>query len=332
MLAILQSFLTESGKKIIKKIIMGTLLEKRNISAKQNKAFSTTIVPPAGYKLGHIHIVDSTGAESEIDVPTAQEFSYLLTLPLPPQSIDVCLLANTVGNGLKFDGVNDYVQTPHSSVFNFGTGSFSASFWVSTSSIRTAVFYSKYVNPTIGGFSFILWNDRKIAISLSNSNGQYCVATTNSFLYNINTLYNFTFQRNGNIIEIYVNGVLVSNTNTFYGSILNVNQINVNTTIPSTIGVERPILYPFLGNIYDLKVFNKALSQAEVTLLYNSFGNNLTGLTSNLVANYDFEQKSGTILLDHSGNTLNGTLTNFANTSLGASNAWVDKFGNPILS
>lgn len=71
---------------------MGTLLETINITTKQNTAFSTTIVPPDGYKLGHIHIVDSAGAESEIDVLPAQELSYLLSLPLPPQKIDVCVL------------------------------------------------------------------------------------------------------------------------------------------------------------------------------------------------------------------------------------------------
>jgi hypothetical protein len=73
---------------------MGTKLETRNITARQNTAFSTTIIPPAGYRLAHLHIVDNIGIETEIDVLPAQELSYLLNMPLPPKLIDACVLLN----------------------------------------------------------------------------------------------------------------------------------------------------------------------------------------------------------------------------------------------
>ena len=67
----------------------------------------------------------------------------------------------------------------------------------------------------------------------------------------------------------------------------------------------------FISECYDLKIFNKALTQAEVTTLYNSKNNLIpTTASANLVSNYTFNQKEGTNLLDSSGNALNGTLIN----------------------
>ena len=87
--------------------------------------------------------------------------------------------------------------------------------------------------------------------------------------------------------------------------------------------------------IYDLKVFNKPLTQAEVTELYLKQGQIVPSTAIvNLQLDMRFNDKSGTIALDRSGNNYHGTLVNYAagTTDLGATNSWCDKYGNSLTA
>ena len=101
-------------------------------------------------------------------------------------------------------------------------------------------------------------------------------------------------------------------------------------------------------------------NDSEFINLTKALGGNVTGVTDSIVylnsqpdivvINRDYEDiptsglslcldagytpsysRSGTTWFDLSFSGYNGTLTNFANTSLGVNNAWVDQYGSGIL-
>ena len=121
--------------------------------------------------------------------------------------------------------------------------------------------------------------------------------------------------------NLYIDSVFSGSSNT--GSI--------NPSIFEIIGDKIYTIFSPHIEVYDLKIFNKALTQTEITELYIRKGSRIPlTAVSNVVADWRFNQKEGTILLDTQGN--NGILNNFANTNVGIGNAWVDNLGNSILS
>jgi hypothetical protein len=251
---------------------------------------------------------------------------YKNFVPTPPPPTP------TVGNGLKFNGSNNYGIVPHNDLLNFGTNDFSLSFVINPKNYHTGIIFSKWAaNPFLfKGFEAFIRSNGKIGIGLLNGDGNFIFADTAINMYVINKLQHFIIQRKANSIEIYKDGNILPITYTIVGSLLNINQIDITNNTQSLFGVEEIALnsYPFNGFFYDFKIFNKALSPSEVSTLYNSKGNTNPAI-SNTVANYTFNQNSGNILLDSSTNNLHGTLYNF-NTNQGITNQWVDENGNPV--
>ena len=129
--------------------------------------------------------------------------------------------------------------------------------------------------------------------------------------------------------NLYIDGI----DTTFTASNTLTGEINSNTE-PIRIGIygDTPAYQDQLnGTIYDIKIFNKTLTQAEVTYLNQTKCQMIpsTAIT-NCIIDMRFEDKQGTTAIDRSGNNYNGTLTEFTNTTLGASNSWVDKYNNSI--
>jgi hypothetical protein len=84
---------------------------------------------------------------------------------------------------------------------------------------------------------------------------------------------------------------------------------------------------------YDLKGFNKELTSNEMSELSAHNGTKIPSTaTSNCVLDVRFNEKQGGTAFDISGNNYNGTLTNYTipEKTLGVSNLWVNKYGNPI--
>ncbi len=133
------------------------------------------------------------------------------------------------------------------------------------------------------------------------------------------------------------NGVDLNNDKCYFNGV----EITDKTLTNNNLVDISPLSYPFyIGSSngigskcinYDLKIFNKELTALEVKELYYK-QNQIVPVSamSNLQADWRFDQRAGTTLKDYSTNGYNGTLTNFNNTSLGASNQWVDNNNNPI--
>lgn len=82
------------------------------------------------------------------------------------------------------------------------------------------------------------------------------------------------------------------------------------------------------GSIFDAKIYNVALSDNDILKMHKH--NSTIHPINGLKLSCNFSEKSGVTANDKSGNGYNGTLTNFANTSLGVNNQWVNYLENPI--
>ena len=126
----------------------------------------------------------------------------------------------------------------------------------------------------------------------------------------------YTADGNTGIGKFYVDGVLV-NTNSGQASQGTINACNYNNN-SLYIGAEPNLLGKWGGKLDDIGIWNRALTQSEITALYNQAPNPVLPSnipTSGLVAYYPFNGNAN----DLSGNNLNGTVTGAVLTS--------DRFG-----
>jgi len=234
-----------------------------------------------------------------------------------------------LGPGLKYDGVNAYVNCGDTSFLNFIHETFIFS---------TSIIYKPLVaNPTDVKFLFTNnagSNFRGIRLShRPNSSLVYSIANgtnTDSIIINDffadNDLITITVISDLTGFSIYKNGVLFTSQNHTISPIAG----DAQYALRIGTGFGTPI-YAQDGIIYDLKIFDKKLNQSEITELHTKNGQIVPTTTlSNLITNWKFSDKSGTTLKDYSGNGYDGTLINFDDTSIGATNAWVDKYGNSL--
>ena len=236
-----------------------------------------------------------------------------------------------IGKAFLFDGVNDYITLPDDSL-NF-TSNFSYSFWIKTNNdANYGIIIGNLQNPR-GSYGFAhgycYWLEYgKIVTQYKNGNNitksiTSVTSVSNGQWNHVVITYNPGSGTNGNSTgnKIYINGFLdvsgqtldaVGNTITYTSPMKPcIGARNFNGTPGTCI--------PF-SNIDAISIWQKELTQAEVTELYNSGnGKQLTVatpiVTNGLVLNLDASRSSsypntGTTWFDISGNMNNGTLTN----------------------
>jgi hypothetical protein len=221
---------------------------------------------------------------------------------------------------LNFDGVNDRVELPNESNFDF-TSTFSMEAWIRVTSFTQewqTVISKGVEGPRIHRFGvsgFIAFgtgpsNDLVSTVSVNDGNWHHIAATCN----------------NG-FKSLYVDGVLQGTQ--IVGTPLVTN--NDNVRIGSQIDSYSPIR-AFHGDIDDVRIWNIAKTATEIDASKNC---ELQGNEAGLLAYYKFNQGNGaednisiTTLTDASGNANNGTLTNFALT--GTTSNFLS--GSPIVT
>jgi hypothetical protein len=160
-----------------------------------------------------------------------------------------------IGQALKFDGVNQYVQS--TTVPTSATDNWTMSAWIKASMLSqdSIVVYN---GTDSGGYGFGVGG---CPLSGSNLCGLFGGITW------INSGYTFTdyswhhvvMERASGVTKFYVDGVQTPNTN------------NTAPAVPSSafiIGHEYALSRYFSGSIDDVRIYNRALSAAEVKQLY----------------------------------------------------------------
>jgi hypothetical protein len=220
-----------------------------------------------------------------------------------------------IGSGFSLDGVNDYVDLGN--VLNFdGSTPFSVSSWVYTSSGVPQTYFSK-IGDGWKGYELSVNLGWGVRFYLSGSIGLIDL-TINGQLENEwqHIVFTYDGSKNANGVNGYINGVLRSkniNTNTLTGI--------VSTTTNAQISGRGGSSQIFNGSIDEVGVWNRAITSAEITELYNAGAGKqyvapvVSLITTGLVMNLDASNAlsytgTGTSWTDLSGGGNNGTLLN----------------------
>ncbi len=189
------------------------------------------------------------------------------TLTNGPQPV-----AGKIGQGLSFDGTDDYVTVPNSNTFDFGTGPFTFSAWAKTTSTAYSMLFLRYNSSGGGGQIFMSFSrgggadTGKVELYTWNST-QEEVYRKSSGTINDGQWHHVVGVRDGGTITIYVDGAVNQGTQT--GS------ATINASSDGTFGIGynsneggAPGGY-FDGSLDDVRVYNRALSISEIKQLYN---------------------------------------------------------------
>ncbi len=224
---------------------------------------------------------------------------------------------------LDFDGTNDYVSILNEAGFDFDrTDLFTLSVWLKQPSGVMGASLAKMANshPYVGwslgvNSNSVGVNDAgKIVFQLINTwtSNTISVATTNDTYLNDGSWHHYVVTYDGSSsasgVKIYEDGVSLPVTvgyDSLSSSILN------DTAV--TIGSRASGLFPHQGGIDDVRIYSRALSASEVSLLYNRSATTYSHDKTNLIGYWSFEDATGTIATDFSGNGNHGTLTNMSN-------------------
>jgi hypothetical protein len=216
-------------------------------------------------------------------------------------------------NGLSFDGVGDFIATPNSlgseTALTFA-GWFKTADWSNGGNPFTSIIaYSKdsgsdgiagisYQNGGLNAYFFVR-NASDVNLNANTSGA----LPTNEWVHIAGTY-------DGANIRIYINGVL-ENSQPQTGLLFNGNNtIAIGSKWNNGTYPTGNVSFPFNGDIDDVRIYDRALSTAEIEDLYiTAVGTPGTGDTSTgLVGHWEFNETSGTNVPDVSGSGHNGTL------------------------
>ena len=168
------------------------------------------------------------------------------------------------GGTLVFDGVNDYVDCGNPSSLNFGTGDFTVSVWVkrfdsSTTNLRLLSKGSEDNSSGQSGFT-LFGGNTEIGFSV-NPSGTRTIITAAT--YSIGEWFNVVgvLERSTNI-RAYKNANLTTSTTAPIGSITGTSNL--------FIGRSTSALLPWIGNISNVQIYNRALTSQEIQQNYSS--------------------------------------------------------------
>ena len=177
------------------------------------------------------------------------------------------------GKAYSFDGVNDYIETPHSSTLLFSQNEVSISTWISVSNWPTLnqtedYFLSKQSSlgsNQVGFHSYIFSGTTSSPVKaitnryrngLSSAWGAVSIINNN---LGSGVWYNIIYTHYNDYDKIYIDGILVDSQNSV--------QLGGTNTAPLIFGCLNNYLMNFNGNLDDIRIYNRTLTQSEVTYL-----------------------------------------------------------------
>lgn len=209
-----------------------------------------------------------------------------------------------IGQGVAFDGVDDYVQIADSNELDL-SGNMTISSWVYQEVVDQTQVVSKGGTGSVGGVENYLlqtWSDQRVYFSVYDGT-QNQVNSGADDLYPLGEWFHIVGRYDGSTIKVYLNGEEVGSGN--YSGTPTTN------SGPLYIGrgeAGAPKVY-LDGNTDDIRIYNRALTASEIERLYQlgattKVNKTLTtnpDLKNGLVAHYTFDGDIETIIEDVSG-------------------------------
>lgn len=207
----------------------------------------------------------------------------------------------------SFNGTNQYIQCPNQSYLNFNSGDFSLSTWVNFANNSTNRFV---LGKSDGQFNQNKWiiyhgySPAQYAFHINTSSGNSSFSGSANWQFDSNSWHHLVIVKSGNIYETYLDGLKITEA-------AGTSSVP-NTSTPLTIGMVESIGWMH-GKIDDIRIYNRAISRDEVSILYKE---NSIHLDNGLVALYEFNGNAN----DSTTNSNHGTVVGATLTS--------DRFGN----
>lgn len=171
-----------------------------------------------------------------------------------------------MGTALSFDGADDYVQIPDSSTLK--PGYTSVSVWIRPSATYTngsAVFYSKKQPGANTGY-ILFYDQGSVKYTIYSSGAKsvsYPMTLSSGVWHNVVGTYG------GNKLNIYVDGILRTDTNIVWG--MGFGEIDHSTTAPRIgASTDTPASNLFAGVIDDVRVYGAEITSNMVNGIYQT--------------------------------------------------------------
>jgi hypothetical protein len=161
--------------------------------------------------------------------------------------------SESLGN-FVFDGINDYINLPHSILS--GTGDFTVNIWVKNINSTYGTIFGNYP----AGNLQIFYGSNSMGFWLNNDTAYMTSANSIKETTTIPRMLT-AIRRNGSILEFYLDGVL-KKTGSSTATIGSVSNFRMGT---NTIGTE-----VINTSIYTLQAYSRALSTGEITQNFNA--------------------------------------------------------------
>ena len=186
-----------------------------------------------------------------------------------------CTILGKKLNACNFSLTGDRISVVDKTQLNFGTGNFSISFWfkgpINDSDTGTA--YPVLVSKAASNWVAPGWLISGRGLNPPTLSFQILGAAAGSPLINYimpNTAHLTNWQyvvavRNSSTLNLYVNNVRVQTLDS-----TSIRDTDVSSTVPLTFGSLNSG-YPFKGQLDEVRVYNRTLSQSEIGQLYNLY-------------------------------------------------------------
>jgi type II secretory pathway pseudopilin PulG len=198
-----------------------------------------------------------------------------------------------LGGALSFDGINDLVSygLPSSALNNLSALTYAA--WVRLNSTSFGSNAAVVVRASdIQAMKVLLINPSERVLATVDYTSTDATSISSQSL-SINTWYHIAYTFNAaadTLVRVYINGteVAYSTQNAGAGS------ISSDDTFPLTIGNTNTGVRPFPGIIDEVRIYNRALTAAEIMNLYNTTSIQLQDITTNNTKTIELN-KSGVV-------------------------------------
>jgi len=178
--------------------------------------------------------------------------------PFSPFAPTSSYSAAAVGGSGYFDGSGDYLSIADNAAFDFGSGAFTVEAWFYRTGGGNRTGQTVYSQSAGGASSnsalfFGAGNDG-VSLYLSTSGSAWTNNIETGVAPTLNAWSHVVWQRNGNTLEIYLNGALqtvVSGSAAFSGTIFN-------SSRDVEIGIQQSTQGPLFGNLCNLRVVKGA--------------------------------------------------------------------------
>jgi hypothetical protein len=214
------------------------------------------------------------------------------------------MIIGTKGKGqgwaMDFDGTSDYVEVPDDDNFNIDNSDLSVEFWFKSFNLGGAGFVSKKENDSLPGW--VIWT-RAVephTVKWRGDDGtlkDFDLGWTGAD-YEDGKWHQVVvvYSESDTSIKAYLDNSLTAES-------LNYSLEDAANTRALTIGFAETWPQYLNGQIDDVRIYNRALSETEVTDLYYK-----KDITNGLVGHWKFNEGSGSTAYDSSGNGNHGTI------------------------